>query len=408
MTDFPGLKDAQGKLDAKRKELFAVMQEAKADGGVYDMDRIKSVSGSKADKLEWIRARNEELAPLKADVEAMKALGNAAAVADEYAAEDAERKGAESGHIVKGDQSIGALFAKSASRSRKGHVSHLDVDTKTLFQTTAGWAPESTRSGLVTLKPMVPAPSVTDHLVTLPVTQVAYKYMEETTYTNAAAGILEGGLYAESALALAERSELVQKVGTWLPVTDEQLEDEAGAEAYVNARLRNMLAQKIDQQVLQGNGTAPQLNGTVNRDGINTQDKGADTLIDAAYKMFTTIRTVGFAEPSVGFVTAADWQPVALLKTTDGIYIYGNPTSGAPSVLWGVPVVQTQAAVAGSFITGDYANYAFLGVKRGVDVQVTNTNADDFIHGKQAIRVDTRLVMVHIRPTAFGVIDLTA
>jgi HK97 family phage major capsid protein len=251
---------------------------------------------------------------------------------------------------------------------------------------------------------MVPAPSVTDHLVTIPVTQSGYKYMEETTYTNNAAEVSEGSTFGEAALALTERSQTVEKVAVWLPMTDEQLEDEPGARAYVEARLENMLRQRIDLQVLAGDGNTPNLLGTVNKVGIQTQALGADTLLDASYKLFTTIRTDGFAEPSVAFLRAASWQPVMLLKTADGQYIYGNPASGGPSTLWGVPVVQTQAAPSGKLVTGDYANYAFLGVKRGIDVQVTNSHNTDFINGKQAVRVDTRLVMVHIRPKAFGVV----
>lgn len=403
---FPALEEAQGKLDAARKELFNVMQEAKtSSSGVFDMDQVKSVSGSKADKLAWIQQKNTELADLKAEVEKQQAVKAAAIVASEY---QGEQKGDNSEVEHKGSgpstKSLGELFTGSAAFKNKGSRATLDVDLKTLFQRTAGWTPESTRSGLVTLKPMIPAPSVIDHLVTIPVSQAAYKYMEETTYTNNAAEVAEGSTFGEAALALTERSQTVEKIAVWLPMTDEQLEDEPGARAYVEARLENMVRQRLDLQLLAGDGTTPNLLGTVNKVGIQTQAKGADTLLDASYKLFTTIRTDGFAEPSVAFVRPTYWQEVALLKTADGIYIYSNPASGVPSVLWGVPVVQTMAAPSGVLVTGDYANYAFFGVKRGIDVQVTNSHSTDFINGKQAIRMDMRGVMVHVRPKAFGTV----
>ncbi len=406
MTTFPALEEAQGKLDAARKSLFNVMQEAKtSSAGVFDMDKITSVPGTKADKLAWIQERNTELADLKAEVDKQSAVKAAAIMAEAY---QGEQKGDNSEVEHKGSgpstKSLGELFTGSAAFKNKGQRSTLDVDIKTLFQRTAGWTPESTRSGLVTLKPMVPAPSVIDHLVTIPVTQAAYKYMEETTYTNNAAEIAEGSTFGEAALALTERSQTVEKIAVWLPMTDEQLEDEPGARAYVEARLENMIRQRLDLQLLAGDGSTPNLLGTVNKAGIQTQALGADTLLDASYKLFTTIRTDGFAEPSVAFVRPTYWQAVALLKTADGVYIYSNPASGAPSVLWGVPVVQTMAAPATVLVTGDYANYAFFGVKRGVDVQVTNSHSTDFINGKQAIRMDMRGVMVHVRPKAFGTV----
>ncbi|HVX91180.1 MAG TPA: phage major capsid protein [Candidatus Paceibacterota bacterium] len=403
---FPALEEAQGKLDHARKELATAMQEAKTSRpGVYDMDQIKSVSGDKNEKLAWIQAKNAELAELKKEVEKQQAVASAANFASEYAG--SEQKGNDA-HEEKGGadagKSLGELFVKSAAFKSKGQRASFDVDLKTLFQRTAGWTPESTRSGLVTLKPMVPAPSVIDHLVTIPVSQAAYKYMEETTYTNNAAEVAEGSTFGEAALALTERSQTVEKIAVWLPMTDEQLEDEPGARAYVEARLENMIRQRLDLQLLAGDGSTPNLLGTVNKAGIQTQAVGSDTLIDASYKLFTTIRTDGFAEPSVAFVRPTYWQSVALLKTTDGVYIYSNPASGVPSVLWGVPVVQTMAAPSGVLVTGDYANYAFFGVKRGIDVQVTNSHSTDFINGKQAIRMDMRGVMVHVRPKAFGTV----
>lgn len=397
--DFPALKEAQGKLDAARKAIFDVMAEARTDGGVYDMDRIKSVSGDKDAKLEWIRAKNAELEPLKSEVEKHKAIKVAAEHAEAFGSRDT---GSDEGGASRLPASVGEMFTKSRAFKEKGQRATLDIDVKTLFQRTAGWAPEVTRSGLVTLKPMVMAPSVVDHLATIPVSQSGYKYMEETTYTNNAAEVAEGNTFGEAVLALTERSQTVEKVAVWLPMTDEQLEDEPGARAYVEARLENMLRQRIDIQALQGDGNTPNLLGTVNKAGIQSQALGADTLLDASYKLFTIIRTDGFAEPSVAFLKAAAWQPVMLLKTADGQYIYANPATGGPQTLWGVPVVVTEAAVANKMITGDYSNYAFLGVKRGIDVQVTNSHDTNFINGKQAVRMDTRLVMVHIRPKAFG------
>lgn len=41
---------------------------------------------------------------------------------------------------------------------------------------------------------------------------------------------------------MTERESNVRKIGVWLPVTDEQLDDVAQAESYVNARLPFMIA----------------------------------------------------------------------------------------------------------------------------------------------------------------------
>jgi HK97 family phage major capsid protein len=276
MTEFPALKEAQGKLDSARKALFDVMKESQATGKGYDMDAIKSVPGSAADKLAFIRTKNEEITALKKEVDSLGAVAAAADNVKDYAPES---KGADEGdRETKGSGNaftdLSGLMVKSKAWAQKGQTAHVDFEVKTLFQTTAGWTPETTRSGLVTLKPMVSAPSVVDHLTTIPVSQAAYKYMEETTYTSAAQETGEGGTYQEAVLALTERSQVVQKVAVWIPVTDEQLEDEPGARAYVEARLQNMMRQRMDLQVLAGTGDTTGVSASGGTQLLGTRQQG--------------------------------------------------------------------------------------------------------------------------------------
>lgn len=283
-----------------------------------------------------------------------------------------------------------------------GPVSSLDVDIKAvLFQTTAGWAPESVRTGFVTPFPTRPAPHVVDFIPELTTQQAAVKYMEETTFTNAAAETAEAAIFPEAALVLTEKSQTVRKVSVWLPVTDEQLEDEAEARDYIDNRLTFMLAQRVDLQVLVGDGVAPNLLGTESVTGIQTQALGTDPIFDAGLKLFTKIRDDGFAEPSVAFIRPAKYETIALTRTAEGVYIYGHPSTGGPQTLWGVPLVQTTVVTATKIVAGDYTQHSGLYVRRGVDVQV-GYQSDDFIKGRLAVRADVRLAMVHYRPKAFG------
>jgi hypothetical protein len=55
----------------------------------------------------------------------------------------------------------------------------------------------------------------------------------------------EAGDYVESALALTQRTSTVRSIGTSLPVSDEQLEDEVGVAAYLNQRLGFMVLNSL-------------------------------------------------------------------------------------------------------------------------------------------------------------------
>lgn len=398
MAEFPALKAAQAELDAKRKSLKSVFDEAGSD---INMDNVKSVGGSRDDKLAFIRSTNDEIIDLKKRVSELTELGGIGSEASQYVE---QIQGADESVSRKG-RSLVDGFMNSEAFKRPGTKSSLDIEVKTLFSRSAGWDPEDVRSGRLELTPLRPDTHVVDFLPHGSISQSDYKYMEETTHTATnVVEIAEAATFGEAALALTERSKPVQKIAVWLPVTDEQLEDEAAARSYLDSRLTAMVRRRLDSQVLVGDGNAPNLLGTENVANIQTQALGADTLMDAAYKLFTSIRSSGFAEPNVAFINPTKWQDVALAQTADGQYIWGHPSSNGPTTLWGVPVVQTTAHTSTKLVAGDFANYSMLFIKRGIDVQVTNAHSDFFINGKQAIRADMRAVLVHFRPAAFGVV----
>ena len=286
-----------------------------------------------------------------------------------------------------------------------GPQSHIDIELKTLFQTTidgvgAGWLPETTRNGRLVEFAFRPI-QVIDVIPGNTTNQAAIVYMEETTFTNNAAETAEAGTYPESALALTEKTSPVRKIATWIPVTDEQLEDVDQVRGYLNNRLPFMLRQRLDSQIINGNGTAPNLKGFLNVSGIQTQAKGADPTPDAIYKAMVKVRIAGRANPSAVMVHPTDWQNVRLLRTADGVYIWANPTDAGPARIWGLPIVETDAfSSAGTALVGDFANFTELTTRRGVDVQISNSHSTFFVDGKQAVRADIRVALTVWRPAA--------
>lgn len=320
---FPALEEAQGKLDLARKSLHEVFTEA---GPELDMGKVKSIEGDSAAKVAWIRTKNEEIDALAVEVEGLVDVAKAAQATREHA-EKGERRGEpgdERGKSGGRPKNLGELFVESqAYKGRQGAVgpeAHLDIELKSLFDTVTGWTPETTRG-----------PRIVD-FVTRPIqlidlipgnttSQAAVTYMEETVYVNNAAELAEGGPYPESALGLEEKTSPVRKIGTWIPVTDEQLEDVPQVRGYINNRLPFMIRQRLDSQILVGSGTAPNLRGILNTVGIQTQALGGDPKPDAVYKAMTKIKVNALAMPNATVWNPNDWQEIRLLRTTDGIYI---------------------------------------------------------------------------------------
>jgi HK97 family phage major capsid protein len=161
---------------------------------------------------------------------------------------------------------------------RQGNLASLEdgyglPELKATFLTSSGWAPESLRTGLVVDKATRPL-QVLDIIPAATTDMAVVKYMEETTRTHAGAERAENASYAESSFVLTERSETVRSIGESVPVTDEQLEDVAGSQSYLEQRLGFGVRQRLDGQIVIGGGTGSDLTGVKNKSGIQTQAKG--------------------------------------------------------------------------------------------------------------------------------------
>jgi HK97 family phage major capsid protein len=404
--NFPALTEARGKLDQARKSLRDVFTEAGPD---LDMTKVKSVEGDSAAVVEWVRTKNEEIDALAKDVEGLEQVARAAeGVKAAESESEAKARGGEPGDGRPADgrgveaKSLGDLFTESvAFKGKRGAVgpeAHLDIDIKALMTTAAGWTPETTRTGRL-VDFVTPPIQVIDLIPGNTTTQSAVVYMEETTYVNAAAEVAEGGAYPESELGLTEKSSPVRKIATFLPVTDEQLEDVPQARGYINNRLPFMLRQRLDSQIVNGNGTAPNLRGFLNTAGIQTQAQGTGVMADAFFKAMVDVQVNALAQPNAIVMNPLDWSTIRLMRTADGIYIWGNPADAGPQRMWGLPVAMAVALAQGTGLVLD-TSFTELDTRRGIDVQVSNSHADYFVHGQQAVRADTRVALVVYRPAA--------
>lgn len=426
-------KQAREKLADRQEKLGKVFDEAKVTGDSgqkqYDFNKVTvlgdDVKGSIA-VAEKVHAMNLEANEL---AEHAEKLEKAERAADDYADREKGDRGfrfpgggkdRQGGGAIK---SLGELVAdeqgfKAWAKNGAGGGIKLNFDeaypsellakgaqfetmgSKALMTTAAGWAPENIRApGFVeaATRPV----QVLDIFPMARTNQAAYTYMEETTRVHAAAETAEGGTFAESQFAFTERTSPVKKITDSLPVTDEQLEDVAGVESYINGRLVFGLRQRLDLQCVVGDATGSNLRGIKNVAGINTQAKGADPVMDAFYKAMTKIRLVGRAIPTHHLMHPNKWQDIRLTRTADGIYIFGAPTEAGPERLWGIPVVQQDADTEDRGYTGSFLPpYTSLFERKGVDIELGYVGTQ-FAEGKRTVRGDTRFALVFFRPAAF-------
>lgn len=292
-------------------------------------------------------------------------------------------------------------FKRSLGQSRRSVVSEFsDIDLKTVMSTSAGFAPQSIRTGRV-VEFATRRPVVADLIPQDPTDQAAVVYMEETTFTNAAAPVAEGAAKPEAALAFTQRSQTVEVIAVNIPITRQQMDDVPQVQATVDNRLLLMLQLAEENQILNGTGTAPALQGITTKTGIQTQAKGTDPTPDAIYRAFTKVRATAFAEPGAVVMHPNDWQDVRLLRTTDGLYIWGSPVEEGPERIWGKPVVVTTAATEGTAITGDFQLFSHISRRMGARVELSTEHSDFFAKNQVLVQAEERLSFEIYRAAAF-------
>jgi HK97 family phage major capsid protein len=229
-------------------------------------------------------------------------------------------------------------------------------------------------------------------------------YMVETTFTNAAAAVSEGSSKPESALVFNQVQEAVSKIAHFLPVTEEMLEDVAQIRDYIDTRLVTGLDLVEEDQLLNGNGTAPNLTGLMNRVGVQTTAVGVapDTAQDAIYRAIIQVYTSAWVMPTGIVMNPTNWEKIALAKDTLGRYLGSGPFAPAVSqTLWGLPVAVTPAIAAGTALIGAYGSQAQVFARGGTRVEASNSHQDFFIKNLVAIRAERRLALAVYRPASF-------
>jgi HK97 family phage major capsid protein len=233
----------------------------------------------------------------------------------------------------------------------------------------------------------------------------AVSYMREKTFTNAAAPVLEGGIKPESTLVFEAALDPVRKIAHWLPVTEEMLEDVPQMRSYIDARLIVGVKLIEDDQLLNGDGIAPNILGLRARPGLAADivRTGTETNADALLRQALAIFAHSYLMPDGFVLNPADWANTLLTKTTAGDYYTGGPFSPIQgAALWGLPVAVTPMMTPATGFVGAFKTAAQLFRRGGIRVEASNSHADFFIKNLVAIRAEERLALAVYRPGAFG------
>jgi HK97 family phage major capsid protein len=239
------------------------------------------------------------------------------------------------------------------------------------------------------------------------------EYVRLTGITNAAAPVAEAtattgtsGTKPESALTAAKVTTPVRTIAHWLPATKRAISDAAQIMTLIDNFLRYGLEEELEDQMITGDGTGENLDGLGHVSGVQAQPWDTNALVTLR-KAKTKVRTVGRSIANAYLLNPADLETVDLLQNNEGQFYFGGPGGvGSASVLWGLPVIETEAVPAGIGYVGDFRK-AILWDREQASVTMTDSHLDFFVRNMVAILAEMRVAFGVIQPNAFVQVDLT-
>lgn len=238
-------------------------------------------------------------------------------------------------------------------------------------------------------------------LRTIPTTSNMVNALREASWTNSANFVAQGSTKPESDIIFEQYNVAIETVAHTIKMSNQLLADAPAVVAYMQTRLRDGLAQKIEAQIITGNGTAPNLSGLTDSGNYTAYTPTSDDLlVDAINRAKYTLWSATGMMPDTVIVNPITWA--AMERTREGAgtgaYLYGLPGVQAGMNPFGVRVVLSNNVAADKFIIGAMDASVVLYQRQGAVIEFGFVN-DDFAKNLVTARAEERLGLAVERPS---------
>ena len=244
-----------------------------------------------------------------------------------------------------------------------------------------------------------PAISITDVLPVTKRTGPQWRYIRQSSRALAAAPVAEGATKPTSTIGVQTidgESTVIAHLSE--PADKFVLQDNISLGRFVADELVYGLDKALEGQVIGGTGTGANLTGILNTSGVQVQAFATNVLVSIR-KAITAQESLGY-EPSVLFITPADWEALELLATTDAALAYrGVPIDQMERRIWGLRAVLTTALPAKTAVVLDPSAVSVDVVGAAVDIE-WDTSGELFEKNQTRVRVEGRFGVSVYRPEA--------
>lgn len=308
------------------------------------------------------------------------------------------------------DDSYGQQFVKNAEYAtfqRKTSRGSIGLELKNTVTNAIGNTFSERRPTLVT--GAFREFTIEDLITSIPTSANAIDWVRENVFTNSAAEAAEGVQIAQSSITFTTGTMPVTNVAHFIKITRQLAMDNAALAAFINRRMVYGVNLRVENQLVAGDGVAPNLGGltlAANRTAhgytaasLAALGLSATNKLDLIGKMIGDCALADYPADVI-ILNTADWWTLRLSKDSQGRYLLGDPASSVTPMLFGRPVVASNAMTALNVWVGSLSQAATLHNREGIVVDMSDSDENNFQLGLVSVRAMRRLALTVEKPAA--------
>ena len=233
------------------------------------------------------------------------------------------------------------------------------------------------------------------------------RFPKESAYDDGAAATAQGSTLGASDFDITATSVNVEKIGTFMRITEEMLNDTPGLSSYLSARVPGKVLSVEDTEILNGDGSSPNLDGlftdgaafVTGSGGAFYQSVESANEFDVLIAALNQLALANYQADTI-LLNPTDFHKIVLLKSTANEYLKNQIIQGIQPAINGVPITLNTAVTAGKFLVANLAQASQLWVRDGLGIEFSREDSTNFRDGFVTVRAQERVALTNYSPNA--------
>ena len=371
------LEEVKGAFDGVKSEVKEAFESAKAENNTA-IEAVKADISVLKDEIEKLEAKNNRV----------KMNQNETKSFNQLLAEGIEKNADNIGKIARGEHKSTSFVMDAKSAGTMTEAVNLTGDIPRQYANQVYALP----SRKVHVRSITPIGQLSTGLFTFP---------KETGGEGNPAAQVQGSSKSQVDFDITMSDAAAQYIAGFTRISRQMLDDVPAMTSFLQARLLEKYLVAEDAQLLSGDGTSPNLQGIL---GVASAYGGSSAVYVA--QIIESCAQVAAANYNVTgiLINPTDWAQIMLTQNTNSPYSLPGATVVSPDgtlSIAGIPVYQSTAITAGTFLVGDWAMGAQIMQNQGINIQFSEFDADNFTKNLITVRVEARIAFPIYYPGAF-------